>query len=91
METIFDLKKVQKRGFGDNKVISYLIGGLIAIVLIAALAPTMFNFLGTGTGGLGNTSENPSVPTWLSPVAIILLAVGLLYMLYRAIGAGAKK
>lgn len=38
------------------------------------------------TQGLGNATANPSVPTWLAPIIIVALGIGLLYLVLRALG-----
>jgi len=83
----FDLMKMQKKGMASTKhTIDWIIGGLIAIVLIATLSGTIFGYLGTGPTGLGNITANPAVPTWLPTVLIIIVAVGLVYLVLKATG-----
>jgi hypothetical protein len=84
---VFDLKAMQKKGSMDvNHSVEYIVGTLIVILLIAVLAGTIFGYLGTGTYGLGNTTANPAVPTWLPSVLIVAVGVGLLYLVFRALG-----
>ena len=83
----FSLFMAQKRGSHTaGKAVDYIVGALIVVILISVLAGTIFGYLGTGATGLGNTTANPAVPTWLPSVLIIGVAVGLLYMLFRAMG-----
>jgi len=56
-----------------NSKIATLIGALIFIVLVSALAPTMFSGLNT-TGG----------PTWLTTVLPIIVASGLVFAVWKA-------
>lgn len=78
-----ELLILQKRGkVNTRKSIDVLIGALVVVLIIVALAPQFFTGLGTGANGLGNTTANPSVPTWLPGILIILVAVGLLYIIY---------
>jgi hypothetical protein len=72
-----------------GSTIDYLVGGLIVLVLIGALASSIYAPLGSVTG-VGNSTLNPGVPSWLPTVAIILVSVGLLYMIMKAVGVGKK-
>lgn len=54
-----------------------LIGVVIAVVLITALAPTIFDNLATLNGTTG-------VPTWLGTVIFVIAGVGILYLLLDA-------
>jgi uncharacterized membrane protein YjdF len=56
-----------------NAKIATLIGALIFIVLVSALAPTMFSGL-NATGG----------PTWLTTVLPIIVASGLVFAVWKA-------
>lgn len=38
------------------------------------------------TQGLGNATANPFVPTWLAPVIIVALGIGLLYLVLKVLG-----
>lgn len=60
-----------------RKYTDILIGVVIAVVLITALAPTIFDNLTT----LANTT---GVPTWLGTVVFIVAGVGILYLLLDA-------
>lgn len=83
----FSLNAMQKKGMASTKhTIDWIIGGLVSIVLISTLAGTIFTYLGTKSGNLGNTTSNPDVPTWLPTVLIIIVAVGLVYLVLRATG-----
>lgn len=66
--------------------VNYIVGALIVVLLISVLASTIFGYLGTGATGLGNTVANPSVPTWLSPVLIVGVGIGLLYLVFKSLG-----
>lgn len=77
----------QKRGvMATGHAVDYIVGALIVILLISVLAGTIFGYLGTGTIGLSNTTANPDVPTWLPPVLIVGVGIGLLYLVFRALG-----
>lgn len=83
----FNLFKAQKKGMASAKnTVDWLIGGLIAVVLIGALGGTIFGYLGSSGTGLGNSTANPAVPTWLPTVMIIIVAVGFVYLLLKATG-----
>ena len=62
---------------------SKIIDGLLVAVVIGAIAGTMFSQFGTGSAGLGNATLNPDVPTWLPTTLVVILAVGLLFLVYR--------
>jgi uncharacterized membrane protein YidH (DUF202 family) len=84
----FNLFLAQKRGMAHTgNTVNYIVGALIAVILVATLAGTIFSYLGTsGTAALGNTSANPSVPTWLPGILIVGVAVGMLFLVFRALG-----
>lgn len=83
MENMF--KRMNKRGAATSSV-NFIIYGLLAIVLLAVIAPTIFTYLGTGAVGLGNTTANPAVPTWLPSILIIVVAIALVVYTLRAFG-----
>ena len=58
-----------------------VIDGLLVAIVIGAIGGTMFSQF--GSGGLGNATANPSVPTWLPTTLVVILAVGLLFLVYR--------
>ena len=78
----------QKRGVANTgHAVNFIVSALIVVILIAVLAGTIFSYLGTNSAvGLGNTTANPSVPTWLPGVLIVSVAVGLLYLLFKVMG-----
>lgn len=85
----FDLLIAQKKGAAHvSNATDKLIGVLVVVLLVSVLAGTIFGYLGTGATGLGNTTLNPGVPTWLPTVLIVLVAVGILYLVIRATGIG---
>lgn len=68
----------------NGKVIfGVIIALLLAGVLISALGGTIFSNLGTGVGGLGNTTANPSVPTYLPTILIALFAFAIIFAVYK--------
>lgn len=84
---LFNLGKAQKKGSSmAGHATDYIVGALIVVILISVLAGTIFNYLGTGATGLGNSTLNPSVPSWLPSVLVIAVAVGLLYLVFKALG-----
>lgn len=93
MEDKFNLFLAQKKGMASaSHATEYIVGALIVVLLIAVLAGTIFSYLGSNSPvGLSNTSANPSVPTWLPPVLIVAVAVGLLTLLFKAMGLYGKK
>ena len=87
----FDLAKMQKKGSSSvNKIIVGLIGALVVILILVQLAPTFFTGLGSTGTGLGNVTANPSVPTWLPTIMIIIIATGLVFMAWRVFSGEMK-
>jgi hypothetical protein len=81
----------QKRGMASaGKFVYIIIGVLIVVVILVALAPTIFSGLGTGTGGLQNTTSNPDSPTWFGKVLIVVVSAGLLFLIWRLVDGGYK-
>jgi hypothetical protein len=79
----FSLISAQKRGqAGVGNKINYLIGALVVIVLAVALAPEMFS----GIAELENETLNPSVPAWLPTTLYVVIAAGVLFLIWRAFG-----
>lgn len=66
---------LNKRGMSPK--VTGLISALILIVLAVALAPTMFYNL--NATGLGTNS-----PSWLATVLPIIVAAGLVFIIWRA-------
>lgn len=86
MENKFSLlqdKAGKMAGGGITHAVDYLVIALVVVLLLAALAPTIFGSLNNLTGAAG-------VPSWVPTVFIVIAAVGLLYILLRAIGIGAR-
>lgn len=82
-KTVFDLDSVQKRGaVRAGNHIEYLIGALILVVIATSLAPTMFS----NTADLGNTTLNPSVPTWVPTVMYVIIGAGLVFLIWKGFG-----
>lgn len=61
-----------KKGMGSGKIAA-LIGALIFIVLVVALAPTMFTGL-NATGG----------PSWMDTVLPVIVGAGIIFGVWRA-------
>lgn len=61
-----------KKGMGSGKIAA-LIGALIFIVLVVALAPTMFTGLNE-TGG----------PSWMDTVLPVIVGAGIIFGVWRA-------
>ena len=88
---LFSLSQAQKKGSAAvTSSTNKIVGLLIAVLLIAVLAGTIFGYLGGGASGLGNVTANPSAPTWLSPLLIVLVGVAFVYMVLHAAGIGGK-
>jgi len=60
-----------------DKLIYGLIGGLLVMVLLTALAPTIFS-------SIFGLNESEGVPTWLKPVLFVVSGIGLVFIAWRA-------
>jgi hypothetical protein len=84
---LFSLKDAQKKGSANvSHAVDKIVNVLVAVLLVAVMAGTIFGYLGTGANGLGNATANPSAPTWLSPVLIIVVGITLLYLVLKSGG-----
>lgn len=75
-----NLLLLQKKGQAriDNKI-SYLIGGVIVVVLVVSLAPTMFD-------EIANLTDLPSQIAFFQPVMYVIVGAGLIFLVWRTIG-----
>lgn len=67
----------EKRGAVGKVIVTSVIGAVIAAVLIANLAPSVF-------GNLGNATLFSSAPSWVSPTLSIIAGAGFIYLLWEA-------
>lgn len=71
----------QKKGYHNTgHAIEFLIGGLILVVLVTALSPTIFG----NVNNLSNATLNPGVPTWVPTVIFVVVGAGLIFMVWKA-------
>lgn len=78
-EKTFNLLNMQKKGQAKIEgKIEYLIGGVIVVAMLAALAPQIFLDLDTLTTATG-------VPSWVPTVLIIVAGAGLVFLVWRAL------
>jgi uncharacterized membrane protein YeaQ/YmgE (transglycosylase-associated protein family) len=72
----FDLKALQKKGQASiNGKMTALIGAVIVIFLVTALAPEMFTELaGLEVGG---------APAWVETVLVVIVGAGLVFLIWR--------
>jgi len=70
----FNLMKMQKKG--EAKV-NVLIGVVVLLILVGALAPTALN-------SLFNTSAYVGVPAWVTTTLGIMGAVAFIYIIWNA-------
>jgi len=74
----FDITKMQKRGAsGVDKNMTFLITGLIIVLLAVNLAPEMFS----GVAGLENES---GVPGWVPTVLYVIVGAGIVFLIWKA-------
>ena len=71
---LFELQKKGQAGL-NNKMTS-LIGAVILIFLVSALAPEIF-------GQLANMSGNADVPGWVATVLVVIVGAGLVFLIWR--------
>lgn len=83
MENKFNLIHARK----GNATADYVIGLMVAVILIVALAPTIFSF----AADFANTTKNPNVPTWLPTVFTAVISVALLIGVLVAVGLYQRK
>lgn len=86
MRKITELNKKRKldmfhdhRGAVGKGIVFTMVGLIIAIVVITALAPEVFTNL-----ALFNASASPNAPSWLFTVLPIVIGAGLLFLVIRA-------
>lgn len=78
----FDLKSLQKKGqAGINSKMTALIGAVIVIFLVSALAPEIFTQLDT----LSTSAETPS---WVPTVMFVIVGAGLVFLVWRTFNNG---
>ena len=74
----FDLKAMQKKGqAGLNAKMTSLIGAVILIFLVVALAPEIFTNLAT------LSEVGSDVPTWVGTVMVVIVGAGLVFLIWR--------
>lgn len=76
------IKWLNKKGQVASAKVNYLFGALVVIIFATALAPTMFEAVANLTGVTG-------VPTWMTTLLPIVIAMGLVFLIWRAI-SGSK-
>lgn len=70
----------QKKGMaGTDKLITFLIGALVVVVLAVQLAPTMFE-------GVSDLENQSNTPDWVPAVLYVIIGVGLIFLIWRAFG-----
>lgn len=73
----------QKKGYSHvSHGMEYLIGGVILIVLVTSLAPTIFG----NVTNLSNTTLSPGVPAFVPVVLFVVIGAGLIFMIWKAFG-----
>ena len=78
------LEWLNKKGqVGMNKVNS-LFGALVVVLFASALAPTMFE-------SIDNLTLIDNAPAWLTVLLPLVLGIGIVFMIWRAIASGTSK
>ena len=74
---IMDLKNLQKKGqAGLNTKMTALIGAVIVIFLVVALAPEIFSELAV-------LDANADTPSWIPTVMFVIVGAGLVFLVWR--------
>lgn len=74
------VRSLNKRGqAGISSKLNYLIGAVVLISIVVALAPQMFN-------DLANTTFTNAAPAWVSSALPIMVGAGLVFLVWRAFG-----
>ena len=69
---------MQKKGqAGVSKAMTGLIGAVIVVFLVVALAPEIFS-------GLSDLEADVAVPAWISTVLFVVVGAGIVFIVYRA-------
>lgn len=77
MKANFNLFEAQKKGqAGLNAKMTGLIGAVIVIFLVVALAPEIFEQLGV-------LDANQDTPAWVSTVMVVIVGAGLVFLVWR--------
>lgn len=71
--TCFENKKAQA---GLTSKMTSLLGGVILIFLVVALAPDIFS-------ELVELEDNSDVPDWIYTVMVVIVGAGLVFLIYR--------
>jgi len=80
MKNIFDLKAMQKKGAINAKNhMETLIGALIVVVFLVAVAPEFF----TGIGLINTTATGGNAPTWLPTILTLVIAAVLVFFVVK--------
>ena len=73
----FDIKELQEKGqAGLNNKMTGLIGAVIVIFLVVALAPEIFDQLEVLDTSL-------TVPGWIYTVLVVIVGAGLVFLVWR--------
>lgn len=78
MLTKAQLGKMQKRGMAIGGGVQKIVGILVILVVMGALAPTIFTSL--------NATNLSDAPSWLSDNVGTFVAIGFLLLLLGAVG-----
>lgn len=79
MEKFNHLLEQKKGEKGIDSKISVLIGAVILIVLVTALAPEIFTSLAALDPATGT-------PAWVKSVLIVIVGAGLVFLVWRTFG-----
>ena len=80
MKNVFNLLALQKKGSINTKDhMKGLIGALIVVVFLVALAPSFF----TGILDINTTATGGSAPTWLPTIMTLVIAGFLVFAVVK--------
>ncbi len=73
----FNIKELQEKGqAGLNRKMTGLIGAVIVIFLVVALAPEIFDELEA-------LDTSTSVPGWIYTVLVVIVGAGIVFLVWR--------
>lgn len=86
MKNIFDLTEMQKKGAsGIGHVLNYVLEGVFAVVIVLALAPTIYDSIQAFTNG------TVGAPAFVGTLLTIGVSIGLVVLILSAFGLMHKR
>lgn len=76
-----EIKPLSKKGVA-NASTDYIIGGLLAVLLVSVLANVIFDFV----GNINTEATGGTAPNWLPTILVVGIAIGLFVVVFVAFG-----